>query len=252
MIIYKITNTINDKAYIGQTMFTLERRWRYHSRNPNNTHFGNAIQKYGLHCWKLEVLENVTERKLLNEREIYWVAYYNTFNSGYNSTAGGLQNTLISEQTKSKISASLTGKTQRKRTPEQNKANSERQKGKKQGPRKNKLPSLTEERKLALSIKMRGKPQRKRTIEERMAQSIIQSGKKHKPRTEEQKLAQSIRTKGKPGRKWTEEEKHKRSKKLDTRVICPTCNKSGNGVVMLRWHFTNCKHNVGTAEGCAI
>ena len=90
-IIYKITNTINGKSYIGQTVKTLAKRWyyHYHYAKNNKNHFHDAILKYGTDCWSFEILEEVNDNNLLNEREIYWIVYYDTFKSGYNSTIGG-------------------------------------------------------------------------------------------------------------------------------------------------------------------
>jgi len=103
-IIYKITNMINNKSYIGQTKTTLQKRWSKHCytsfTSKKNIKFHNAIKKYGTECWNLEILEETNE---LNEREIYWISHYDTFNSGYNSTIGGRQGSSVSEETKTKM-----------------------------------------------------------------------------------------------------------------------------------------------------
>jgi group I intron endonuclease len=72
--------------------------------------FYNAISKYGTECWFLEILEEVEDINLLNEREIYWIEHYDTFKSGYNSTLGGKQNTIVSEETRLKMSLAKSGK----------------------------------------------------------------------------------------------------------------------------------------------
>lgn len=110
MIIYRITNTITTKSYIGQTIQPLKKRWKQHCYNYGKTHFYNAIKKYGKDCWTLETLEEVDDINLLNDREIYWISYYDTFNNGYNSTVGGLQGTIVSEETKEKQSISAKNK----------------------------------------------------------------------------------------------------------------------------------------------
>lgn len=87
-IIYKITNKVNGKSYIGQTRYTLEFRWRQHLHKKDNTYFHNAIHKYGEENFKKEILEKCKVEDL-NSKEIYYIAKYNTFKEGYNLTIGG-------------------------------------------------------------------------------------------------------------------------------------------------------------------
>src|SRR5208283_4921236 len=114
LIIYKITNILNNKMYIGQSQTSLERRWTLHKSdaktNRDNYHFHNAIRKYGTECWKQEVLEEVEDISNLNEAEMKWIEYYDTFNNGYNCTNGGENGKIISEETKEKMRQSKLGK----------------------------------------------------------------------------------------------------------------------------------------------
>ena len=94
-IIYKITNDINNKVYIGQTTNPLEKRWydhQYSARNPredNDNVLYRAMRKYGIGHFSISVVEQVDDN-LLDEREIYWIEFYNSYNpNGYNSTLGG-------------------------------------------------------------------------------------------------------------------------------------------------------------------
>lgn len=87
-IIYKVTNKVNGKSYIGQTRYTLEFRWRQHLHKKDNVYFHNAIKKYGAENFSVEVLEECDVDKL-NSREIFYIAKYNTFENGYNLTLGG-------------------------------------------------------------------------------------------------------------------------------------------------------------------
>ena len=92
--IYKITNIINNKCYIGQSV-QIERRWQWHKNNYNNknertydNHFYRSIRKYGIENFKFEIIEECQEDEL-DEREMHWIAHYDSFNNGYNSTIGG-------------------------------------------------------------------------------------------------------------------------------------------------------------------
>src|SRR5208337_5134353 len=114
MIIYKITNINNDKAYVGQSQCSLERRWTLHKsdakRNIDNYHFHKAIRKYGTDCWILEILEEINDIELLNEAEMKWIEHYDTMNNGYNSTNGGENGWIVSEETKEKLRQTRVGK----------------------------------------------------------------------------------------------------------------------------------------------
>ena len=98
--IYKIYNDVNDKVYIGQTIRTIEERWRQHKAASNDKEkyyysIYNAIRKYGKNKFHIKEIEKICFNdksslcKELNEREIYWISYYNSYNNGYNQTTGG-------------------------------------------------------------------------------------------------------------------------------------------------------------------
>lgn len=95
--IYKITNSVNGKVYIGQTMRKPEDRWRQHINNSMretsrdyNSYFHNAIRKYGKEVFVFEEIERCDNTEL-DIREIFWIDYYQSFNNkyGYNLTLGG-------------------------------------------------------------------------------------------------------------------------------------------------------------------
>ena len=91
--IYKITNTINSKSYIGQTIQNVKERFYQHcatkcSQAILNMVIHKAINKYGKSNFTIEVIEEV-ESTNLNDRERYWIKYYDSYNNGYNSTKGG-------------------------------------------------------------------------------------------------------------------------------------------------------------------
>lgn len=99
--IYKIVNDINDKVYIGQTQRSIQERWNEHLKESKNTrshtHLYNAMRKYGIDQFHIEIIEEVTNN-ILNEREIYWISQYNSFYNGYNSSLGGEGNKIIDNQ----------------------------------------------------------------------------------------------------------------------------------------------------------
>ena len=85
--IYKVTNKVNGKVYIGQSV-DIGRRWRTHMTAKDDIYFHKAIQKYGVENFEWEVIEQCKKSEL-DEREIYWIEYYDSFNKGYNCTKGG-------------------------------------------------------------------------------------------------------------------------------------------------------------------
>lgn len=99
--IYKITNLQNNKVYIGQTATSLDRRFRQHQtaaftlclKRP----LYNAMRKYGLDSFKIELLEEVSSSEA-SEREQFYIKLYESFaplGKGYNATRGGEGNILL-------------------------------------------------------------------------------------------------------------------------------------------------------------
>jgi len=92
-IVYKITNTITNKSYIGTTSQKISDRWGAHLymafRNEDNYKFYNAIRKYGSTCWLLETIFETTEKSQSFEHEIKMIDSYNTIRCGYNTSRGG-------------------------------------------------------------------------------------------------------------------------------------------------------------------
>lgn len=89
--IYKITCSQSDKVYIGQTTNTIENRFKEHwkqARNGTVSHLYNAMRKYGVKNFSIEEIEKCNNEQL-NEKEIYWINYFDSYNSGYNMTIGG-------------------------------------------------------------------------------------------------------------------------------------------------------------------
>ena len=85
--VYKLTNTITGKFYIGST-HNLKARMKYHryshDRNPNKE-LGTDIEKYGWHCFQVEVLEECT-RDNVRDRERFYIESLHAVETGYNIT----------------------------------------------------------------------------------------------------------------------------------------------------------------------
>lgn len=84
--IYKITNNINGKIYIGQSV-SPARRFNSHISGAFNSAIHNAIKKYGEENFSFDIIEGPIQN--YNEREIYWIKFYDSYNTGYNRTIGG-------------------------------------------------------------------------------------------------------------------------------------------------------------------
>lgn len=112
MIIYKVTNIVNNKIYIGQTIKSLNLRRKIHEETPLKycAYFQKAIKKYGKESFVWEELEICQTREQLNKQEKFWIKFYNSNESkfGYNLTNGG-DSFEFNEATKKKISESITG-----------------------------------------------------------------------------------------------------------------------------------------------
>lgn len=90
MWIYKITNLVNNKIYIGQTIRPINERFRRHindALNCNlNTHLARAIRKYGKENFVIEEIDNAINQEELTLKEQQWIRYYNSVETGYNET----------------------------------------------------------------------------------------------------------------------------------------------------------------------
>lgn len=91
--IYIIKNKVNNKVYIGQTKVSIKLRFQNHlsaARCGKDYTIGKAIRKYGEENFYIELLEECLASEL-NEREMYWIAFYNATDNkcGYNMSLGG-------------------------------------------------------------------------------------------------------------------------------------------------------------------
>jgi group I intron endonuclease len=109
-IIYKITNTINMKTYIGQTTRPLKDRINDYIKGYGNDYLNNSIKKHGFSNFKFETIDTANTINELNEKEISWIKFYDSTNKekGYNIESGGL-NSIPSIETRDKMSRSHKG-----------------------------------------------------------------------------------------------------------------------------------------------
>lgn len=122
--IYKITNKINNKSYIGQTLLYssngrymgYENRFRRHIQNAIRNYKGgcpileNAIRKHGEENFNLECIQKCKLEEL-NYYEDFYINKYNTLHpNGYNLMSGGGNGRIHSELTKQKMSTTRSGK----------------------------------------------------------------------------------------------------------------------------------------------
>lgn len=98
MIIYKITNQVNNKVYIGLTTETLQKRWSGHLQayKTCKRHLYESMRKYGIENFTIEEIDKADSFKELGELERKYIKEYNSQNpdKGYNLTAGGESNQL--------------------------------------------------------------------------------------------------------------------------------------------------------------
>lgn len=92
--IYKITNKINQKVYIGKTEKTIKERFKQHKvdykkEKVKNRPLYQAMNKYGIENFLIEEIEYVPLNIDSSEREKFWIQYYDSYNKGYNATLGG-------------------------------------------------------------------------------------------------------------------------------------------------------------------
>ncbi len=115
--VYKHTNLLNKKVYIGITCQDVNRRWNNGKGYNNNPHFLFAIQKYGWNNFEHVVLFDKLTKEQAEEKESELIQYYNSTNPeyGYNIKNGGFHPGSMPDSIKEKIGKSNLGK---KRTNE--------------------------------------------------------------------------------------------------------------------------------------
>lgn len=114
MFVYKITNLINNKIYIGITTTPMSNRVSSYksatkSQRPNKHRIVMAMKKYGFENFNFEIIFETDDKEELKKKEIEFIALYNSTNTsiGYNVSVGGF---LRSEEANQKVSEKLTGR----------------------------------------------------------------------------------------------------------------------------------------------
>ena len=120
--IYYIKNLVNNKYYIGQSR-NIKRRWNREKFELNgegdawNVHLQRAWRKYGEDNFEFAVVE-ICSLEQLDERERFWVSFYNSYNNGYNQSlgGGGVSGWKHTEESRAKLSESqINGITEERR-----------------------------------------------------------------------------------------------------------------------------------------
>lgn len=170
--VYKITNTVNGKAYIGISVHEPEKvRIKDHLSGRGNRIIASAVKKYGKDAFTYEVLEANVFDEFLPDLEVTYIAHYNTIAPhGYNLNSGG-SHAIPSELTRQKLSKI-------------NKGENHHSFGK----------PLSVEHRQKISDSLKG---HKVTTEVRLKISSAQKGKKRKPLTAEHRQKISDGNKGK-------------------------------------------------------
>ena len=89
---YLVTNRVNGKQYVGQTIGTVEKRWSKHGKlySKRNAYFTNAIIKHGRDNFLIEVLHECLSKEEMDFVETFYIYLLNTIRpNGYNLTTGG-------------------------------------------------------------------------------------------------------------------------------------------------------------------
>lgn len=118
--IYIIKNKLNNKQYVGQTLFLVEDRWTAHIQGTqiHSSAIQQAIQKYGVENFIFQEIFSCSDEQELNAKEVYFINFFNTFGKqGYNKTSGGDSSSMkFSDEVRKKMSNAKLGKPSNNKT----------------------------------------------------------------------------------------------------------------------------------------
>ena len=244
--IYKITNTVNGKSYIGQTIHDAEKtRIRYHLNGYGNEDVKKDIEKYGKDAFTYEILHDGIIPEFLDMLEKEAIAKYNTIAPhGYNQTNGGSgSGTQVSKEVRRKLSEAGKGK---KISEEHRRKLSEANTGKKHMPET--CWKMSESREGAKNP-MYGKP---RSDDTKRKISEANTGRK---RSDEAKQKMSEARKGEKhpmyGRKHSDEAKQKMSeahKRPEVRQKHSEATKGENNPMYGKSHLEETRRKMSEAR----
>lgn len=113
-LVYKISNTINDKIYIGQTCRNINQRFSEHksirkTEKPHCVKLVNAFHKYGKNNFVIDLIVSCEDQSTADFLERFWITTYDSIENGYNIVEGGSVHKQ-SEETKKKIGLASKGR----------------------------------------------------------------------------------------------------------------------------------------------
>jgi len=174
--IYKITNIVNQKVYIGQTKHP-SIRWSKHKckaiRYKNDEHLCRAIRKYGINNFIFEIIDTANLINEADKLEIFYIAKYNSADRefGYNIHLGGQGTRVVSKETREKLSLAARGRIPSEETRRKisiaNRGKIISDETKKKLSEFHSSKHLSDETKKKISDSLTGKKQSKKTIEKR-------------------------------------------------------------------------------------
>jgi group I intron endonuclease len=225
--IYKITNTLNSKIYVGITNRHIQERLCDHFNHSVKPKFRihQAIKKHGKQNFIIEAIDIATSQEEANQLEKYWINYYNCtdYNFGYNMSCGGSGKSItLTEKTKNKIKESV----QKHRD------------------------SLSdyEKRQLTKAANI-AKKGNKESADSRDKKSLAQT-KRWKTVDDEYKKEHGVRSRdgtsvdGKLRSLTALKNSYSPAREpgiKKPKIQCPYCGKIGGAPIMKRYHFDNCK-----------
>jgi group I intron endonuclease len=221
MVIYKTTNLINGKFYIGKDTRNLK------CYLGSGELLKRAIDKYGKENFKKEILEFCDNLSELDSREKFWIKELKAIENGYNLTEGGTGgDTFTNNPNKELIRDTLEKRVYSDDV--------------KQKRIKNLIPFQKGENHPNFGKKQTDETKNKR--KEKFLKNGYTSpmfGKNHTEESKEKNRQKHL------GKKLSEETKQKMRESAKNVIlidyICPFCGKEGKGNSMLLWHFENCK-----------